>query len=284
MPGPSRMPSKQGVQWYVDMDKINDLIGAFFATDDIGTGSKYMQMNIEAAFNYANKEFERRITTTAKATTKYAHMFEWGTVGINDAPTNMVQRAESKGAKLWKPYALSTRDGVSVGFNYLPSKAIVPKPTANKTGIPASITSKLSDHVFWNKAKVMETGQTVTVKRIKAKALFIPLAYKGQQGFMMRLGPTNPTPGKSTYYRSHAGTFTTYWNKFWNSDGGTIMDKQVETMVSDDLDKVVAKIKARPAGRWSVPKDFSGQIQRSKKTTLRYLLTEAERREAQSGI
>lgn len=276
------------VRFYVDMESINDLIGTIFATEKMGTGSRYLQRNIKASFNHADNEFKREITTTALASGQFSHMFEWGTKGINDAPTDMSQAPNEETARLWRTFMTQTQRSSTIDFTYKPSVAIVPKPTEEKTGIPEDITSKLSDHVFWNKAKVMETGQTVTVKRINAKKLFIPLAYKGITGpkaFVMVNGPTNPTPGRSEFYRSHAGTFTSAFKTFWEGRGSVLMQEQVEGFYNTDLDRAVDMIRNQRPGRWTPPNKVNqqGQIERTKERVMKWLERAAMERESASS-
>jgi hypothetical protein len=285
---PPRKSAKQEVKFYVDMKKINDLIGAFLATEKMGANSNYLASNLSAATYRADDEFNRHIAAKAMATGKFAHMFEWGTVGINTAPTNKRSRPDQESSRLWRTHIEVSRGIGTMTYQFKNSVAIVPKPTVKKTKIPRSITSKLSDHVFWNKAKVMESGQTVRVARIKAKNLFIPLAYTGQPGFTMSPGPTGPTPGQSEFYRSHAGTFDAEFRKFYSQAGlgGVLVQEQVEEFYRTDLERVVDKIRAQPPGRWSPPNKVNslGQIERSKKTTIKLLEAAAQEREVQSGI
>lgn len=285
---PRRPPAgAPAVRFYVDMESINDLIATVFATEAMGTGSRYLQRNIKASFNHADNEFNREIATTAAASGKYSHMFEWGTAGINDAPTNMTQEPTEESARLWHAFMTQTQRSSTIDFTFKPSVAIVPKPTEEKTGIPEEITSKLSDHVFWNKAKVMETGETVTVSRINAKKLFIPLIYKGPSFFgkyALVNGPTEPTPGKSEFFRSHAGTFTTAFKTFWEGRGAELMQQQVEQFYTTDLNAAVDQIRTQRPGRWTPPNKVNqmGQIERKKEAVMDWLNKVSMEREAAS--
>lgn len=280
--------SQTQVQFLVDMAELNDIIGAVLATENLDTGSNYMQANIRTAFNFAEKEFNREVTSTAAASGKYAHMFEWGTVGINTAKTNMRPKADSETARLWTNQMAQTTKNNVISFQYKNSVAIVPKPNMKKAGIPNSIANKLSDHVFWNKAKVMESGQTVTVSRINSPKLFIPLVYLGpgyKGDYAMVNGPTNPTPGQSEHFRSHAGTFTMRFQSFWNGRGSEIMNEMAGRLLEEDLERTINDIQSRPPGRWTPPNkvDDKGRIERSKRTVTRLLTLAAEKREAESS-
>jgi hypothetical protein len=272
----------------IDMTEINEMLGMIFATESLGTGSRYMKSLIHSAFYDANDEFNREIVTTALASPgkKFNHMFEWGTQGINTARSDIRPKPNEERARLWKTVMVQGTKNNVISFIYKDSVATVPKPTVQKTGIDKDILDTLNDHVFWNKAKVMETGQKVSVSRINAKALFIPLAYANgkpsQPGFMLLKGPTAPTPGVSEYYTSHKGTFTAFFDQFWEGRGSTQMQDQVEYYFDIDLKREILRIESM-RGRYGVPNvaAMQGQIKRAQRTVRANLERAAAKREGE---
>lgn len=280
----ARKPGKGMVQFQIDMTDMNNMIGLVFATEKLGTGSRYLKSLIMTSFHTADEEFNREITATALASGRYRHMYEWGTTGINEAGDTTRNKPDSEAARLWKTYMTQGTKYNNINFVYKPSSAVVPKPDFARNKIPAAITNKLSDHVFWNKAKVMETGMTVRVARKNAKALFIPLAYSGRTGFMLRTGPTHPTPGSSEFFKSHKGTFTTAFKTFWEGRGSAFMQEETSRLFAIDLEMEKQRLD-RQRGKWSIPNTMNDkqQIERTKRTVVRNLELAAAKREETYG-
>lgn len=269
------------MKYRVDMTGVDEIIGAAFAFDHVGSNTKYMQMLVESAHNGVSRQFNREVTAYAMASGGMKHMFEWGTKGIQRGKSNMSFPAESEGARLWRN-TFTRGNGVGttkIGFDFKPSVASVPKPLASETGINQEILDKLKTHIFWNKAFVMEMGIPVQVRRKNAKKLFIPLKYQGRKGYKLVPGPTQPDISHES-----KGTFSIYWLNFWEGRGAVAIQEDVEKQFVQDIEREITRIRGGTAHNLTYPnsaKDTS-KIERTQRTITRNLLKIAQER-AENG-
>lgn len=281
MPGPR---GKQGLQYVSDFDSVAAVIGAIDAAEGLGRKDRYIGKLIDAAHDVAVDEFNTQIVADAMSTTTLDHMFEWGVTGINPASARRINPT-SEAARLWRHTLSSTGRSKTIGFMFKPSVVPVPKPTTTKTGIAQKYLSRLKgNHVFWNKAFVMESGTTVTIEPKKANGkLFIPIkGLKGgnfrpadiKRGFIMTKGPVESVPGASSM-----GTFTAYWERFWNSMGNMTMTEHMERSFQKDLAKVVADAeKTRGAMTSTKLQNINGKVKTEKKKAEGKMMRSAESR------
>lgn len=239
------MPSANSIRFMVDFDQVATTIGAIEEAAQVANSDRYIGKLINAAHAEAAKEFDTQFVADAMASSQFKHMFEWGTSGINKG-RGVHLNPNSDAAKLWEHVLMGSGKNKSVGFRFQPSKVPVPLPTESETGISEKYLSKLSGkHIFWNKAAVMESGTPVHIAPKAGGKLFIPLGqWSGPnvrpvdkaRGFIMTRNPVIAQPGAAT-----AGTFTAYWERFWQGRGQEIMQDSMENTLSRHLDRVRRK-------------------------------------------
>lgn len=126
---------------------------------------------------YFNRLMDAKSRTRPKS---FHHVYEWNQVGNSNA-------------RLFKPEVQPFGSGVAITFKFLRSKT----PNNNTTSEP---------HIFAEKARVMEAGQTVIILPKTAKALVYN--YKGKLRFSMRSVVTKPGG------RYVKGSFAKEWKSF----------------------------------------------------------------------
>lgn len=261
------MSFKRPIEMMVDMSALDEMMGVTFALGTIGKESRYMSDLMWAAFGITNGEFNREIVAYATASGRMGHMFEWGTIGINTSPSNMQLNPADPRARLWKPVFKFYGRGTSgtLDYKFQSSVGTVPKPPADKTGISQGVLNKLKNHIFWNKAFVMETGAPVTITpkaNNKRQLLFVPNIWKGDEGYTMYRKSTSPDISANT-----AGTFTAMWEVYWKGEGEKRMQAYVLSSFETDIEKAYRSIKSRQQLRR--PAEYNDRIIRYKAETVR---------------
>ena len=236
---------KTGVRMAVDMRELADFIGTTEALLD-SKNISYFDDVLEVALQEADQDFNLAAAATA-AGGGFRHMFEWGTIGINDERTNLRPRPDEERARLWKNVFVGSGGRRMLSFTFKPSVAYVPKPTRSKTGMSSDIISRLKSHTFVWKALVLESGSQVTI-RPKAdnqtKRLIIPYYPGGgpalfsnhdkKRGFTMTTGPHTHRPGRTS---DLAGNFTKFWEAYWNGPGAATIERSMTKQISGDYAK-----------------------------------------------
>jgi hypothetical protein len=240
------MAKTNSVKFSADFSPIIESIGSFDAMAWSAKNPDYVDELIQVAHGLAENEFNVLAAAQA-ATGSIAHMYEWGTQGINRGRSSIKPNPMDARARLWKDVFTTDGLGGTLAFEFKPSLARVPKPTAAATGMNPEIIKKLSDHVFTWKARVMEMGETVTIKRKTANMLLIPLR-NGQvptgedypsrlkRGYVMAKGPIQAQPGRNV-----AGNFSEFWVGFWEGQGNKIMDASIETQILEDFESAIVQ-------------------------------------------
>jgi hypothetical protein len=254
------MAKANGIEYFINMDQVGTVIGAIEEAAQVANTDRYIGKLINAAHAKVADEFDAHIIADAMASTAFNHMFEWGTAGINNGKTNRRLNPNSAEAKLWEHVLVGSGKNKSVGFKFLPSKVAVPPPTTAKTGISQKYLSKLKNkHVFWNKAAVMEAGTPVHIAPRNGGKLFIPLAttqggatgiLSNPRGFIMTEKPVTVVPGGQ-----NVGTFTAYWERFWEGTGQEGMQAHMQealdlhlARVQQEAQRVKGSLKPAAAG------------------------------------
>lgn len=238
-----------GMEFMIDLESVSALIGAMEGVSEVANSEAYMNELIQAAHAKVTDEFDMQIAADAMATTSLNHMYEWGTAGINRGRTTRRLNPLSPEARLWQHRLTGRGKNQAASFAFLPSKVPVPLPTTEKTGISSKYLKNLKrKHIFWNKAAVMESGTPVTIKPKAGGKLFIP--HMGQtprnarpidiaRGFTMTPNSVTLRPGGN-----NAGTFTAYWERFWEGRGSGEMQAHMEKGFMQDLERVMAEAQA----------------------------------------
>lgn len=268
----------------VDLEPLMIALGAAQALAHMTDDKVYIDALLDVAFDEADNEFSREADAYAK-TGAIAHMYEWGTVGVNPSRTNMRLQPSNPAAKLWSNYAVGSGLDRTVGFVYRPSVANVPKPTSGKTGMSQNVIESMRDYQFTWKARVMEEGEMVTIKP-KRKFLLIP-AYPENVNEYWRTNDINrgyrlvdhaisTFPGSTRY----AGAFTEFWYNFWEDRAGEIMDESLAAMIEEDYFPEILRPrspgKMRPASSFVV----KAEVEKNKKATQKRANAKARLRRA----
>lgn len=196
------------------------------------------------AFDRANNSFNMQIAAAAASGTRLKHMFEWGTNGINRQATNMRPQPMEERARLWEAIFINQgpKGGATVDFEFKPSIAIVPVSTM----VPQNVRRMMRPHVFEWKARVMEEGEVVHIKRDSAQFLLIPYnpslsgfkPFDKKRGYTLTTKEITARPGKYV-----AGSFTAYFNRYWG--GGKAQGIMERALIKElDVDFVPLMVEA----------------------------------------
>lgn len=247
------------VEFQADFSPLIDSMGYFDAMAESVKNPGYTHELMHVAHGVAQKEFNV-MAAAAGATGSIAHMYEWGTQGINKGRSNMRPNPMDPRARLWTEVFNPSGLGGTLTYTFRQSLAIVPKPTVAQTGMTPFVISQMSDHVFKWKALVMEMGETVHIVPKEAANLMVP-QYKNKsdapedltghydekvkRGYIMTKGPITATPGRRV-----AGNFTSFWTNFWESRGQQMMEESLESQILEDFE---AGIEAQGRGQLRPP-------------------------------
>ncbi len=252
--------AKASMQFYADFKPIEEALGAAQAMYDAASEDDYLDDLVKVAWNIANEDFNQQAAAYAVAGGNIRHMFEWGTLGINRHRTNMRPNPMSENARLWKPLMVGKGLNQQLDYVFKPSVAFVPKPTKGETGMDLDTIAMLRDHVFYNKAMVMESGMTVTIRPVEAEFLLLPM-YKGvippnarphdiKRGYTLSKGPLTLRPGARS-----VGQFNAFWGAYWQGEGNEILNRSVGEQIEADFKKQIE----RPA-RGQVMRPIPGAV------------------------
>lgn len=225
-----------------NLESLGDLIGSLKGMGDAMERDEYIDSLVRQAHETASKDFD--IATAATAGAGFlTHMFEFGVPGITPGKARFSDPTAPE-ARLWVHKFHGGGGKYDASFTFRPAMQPNPRPTVASTGVSSKYLAKLSrrKQVFWNKAYVMETGQTVSIKAKNSDFIFVPFRGeasrdpKNKKGFVMynttKLGPITAQPG-----RNSKGSFTAFWTNWWNSAGSTIMETNVNQKVKADVSK-----------------------------------------------
>lgn len=240
------MAGSNHVEFMADFSPLVDSIGTFEGMAESVKNPAYMDELLQVAHGVAVNEFHVMAAAQA-ATGSIAHMYEWGTQGINRGRSSGRPNPMDPRARLWvDTFVTGGLNGV-VGFEFRQSVGKVPKPTMTGSGMSKAVIDKMSDHVFRWKARVMEMGETVHIVPKNAKMLLIPMRngmvpidqndiVRASRGYVMAKGPITAQPGRNV-----AGNFSQFWLGFWESRGNQMMDQEVEAMLREDFEEGIVQ-------------------------------------------
>lgn len=229
-----------GVSFSINMDSVIESMAGLDALIQSTKGRAYLDAIVDEAFEEADSNFNTAAEAYAKATGHISHMYEWGTIGINKGRTNSRLPASNPNARLWHTFTEGAGLNRTVWFAFKPSVAFSPKPTKQDTNMDPDIIAKMRDHVFRWKARVMETGEAVTINPKRAKFLLLPVYKKdrarvrpndAKRGYTLSAGPIVAHPGYYTY----GGEFFAFWNAFWQGEGIDMVDRRMLEVTMKDF-------------------------------------------------
>lgn len=225
-----------------NLESVGDMMGSLEGISEGMDSKEYMQSLIEQAHGQASNAFDVAAAATAAAG-HLQHVYEFGVTGITQGKPKFPNPLDQS-ARLWIHTIRGQGGQQDIGYTFRPAFNRNPQPTTASTGVPSKYLRKLSrrKYVFWNKAFVMETGQTVINKAKRGDFLFVPFNGKPAQdtnnkrGFVLwnsnRLGPIQTVPGQTT-----KGTFTAFWLRWWGSQGQEIIEDSMRQQLSIDIRK-----------------------------------------------
>lgn len=275
--------ASNGVSFYIAIDGVIEAIAAGFAVTDSMKDPRYTDAIVDEAFERADQVFNVGAEALGK-TGAIAHMYEWGTLGINKGRTNVRLQPSSPAARLWHNYTEGHGLERTLWLAYRPSVANIPKPTVGASGMSVEDISRLKDHVFRWKAEVMEEGQEVTIARkSRTKWLLIPAYEQNRQfmrkndikrGYMLTKGPLTVTPGRKVQ-----GNFREFWTGFWNEQGAEIVEEYIQDQILLDYEPEFRRARTtktlRPVGTMTITSDI---MKEKKKTQARVIKKARARR------
>lgn len=237
---------------YTNFESVGELVGAYMGMSEKASEPEYIERIIKQAHGKAASAFD--IATAATAGAGYlAHVYEFGVAGITRGQPRFFD-ATDPAARLY--YHEITGDGGNqeIGWGWRPATQPNPQPTTADTGVASKYLRKLSrrKYIFWNKAFVMESGETVEIKAYNSNYLFVPFGQyasknpENKRGFVMfnttNKGPITSKPGAST-----KDTFTAHWLNWWGQAGAEIMESDMTASVTTDIEIAEAEIAKRAA-------------------------------------
>lgn len=232
-----------------NLEAVGDMIGSLKGIADGLESDVYMEGLIEEAHGKAANAFDLA-AASAGAAGHMTHAWEFGTAGITAGPVRFPDPV-APSARLWEHWMVGNGGNQDIGYSFRPALNRNPRPTVASTGVPSKYLAKLSNrkYIFWNKAYVMETGQTVEITPKSGNLLFIPFygqpAMDGsKRTFMMFPGNAQLRPG-----RSSKGTFTSFWMSWWAHSGNEIIEHDMEKNVTIDLAKAEAEAAKKAAAQ-----------------------------------
>lgn len=241
-----------------NLESVGDLIGSLKGMGEAMEEDEYIETLIQQAHGKAANAFDVAAAATAGAG-HLTHVFEFGVPGITRGQPKFADPTAPE-ARLWI-HRLSGKGGnQDIGYTFRPATQPNPQPTTAETGVASKYLRKLSrrKYIFWNKAFVMETGQTVSIKAKNSDFLFIPFGDNpptnpaNKRGFVMynttKLGPISAKPGASS-----KGTFTAFWMNWWASAGNELIEQDMRASVESDIKKAEADIAKRTAAESMKP-------------------------------
>lgn len=144
-----------------ELPLISQSVANAIATTAWGIASPHGQANIQKTIeNSVKRKFLPYMNAYSQANRRgMHHMYEWGKVGNSTARLFDLKIPNSSRGKA----------NFTMRLTYRPSRSLVPLSEAQATPNPNTGAVVEKRHIFYNKAMVMESGITVTVRPQKAK-------------------------------------------------------------------------------------------------------------------
>lgn len=201
-----------GFKMESNISVLSSVAGAITGiVEGIDTGA-YKTNFITTMMNKVESEF---MVESIASRERIKHVFEWG----DDSEDISVE-------PLFKLVRSGRGANRAMTYVFLPSTKPVPLPSS-KYGIDAKVMSKLSRHIFVNKAIVMETKEMVHVAPKNAVAILIP-TMDSEKGYVMSRQGSNLNPGGA----QATGAFHTWWVEWMDTRAQAIaydLSKKKET-------------------------------------------------------
>lgn len=260
------------IEYEADWSALASVVGAVKGATKVLDDASYMDLLITRAHAEAKVQFDGDAAAYATATGTLGHMYEWGTVGINNQPTTRRMNPLTEEAKLWRHTLTGTGHAKEAGFVFQPSVVPIPKPTVKATGVPRAQLQLLKGgpYVFAAKAAIMESGTSVTIRPRGDNFLFLPFGPDGPRNpkyagrtFIWTKGPIHSVPGKT-----YAGNFSKFWLTWWNAEGERVMTESIDTAVNTKMQTLLDSAGRRMGNRPTKVSTRSFSLQMDKARVL----------------
>lgn len=271
-----------------NLESVGDMVGALMGMGDGLEEDTYMEALIGEAHEHTANAFDIAAVATASAGA-ISHVFEYGVVGVTPGQVRFADPT-SPDARLYQHVLTGHGGNQDVGYIFRPARNRNPHPTTASTGVPSKYLAKLSQrkYIFWNKAFVMETGQTVEIKSNRGEKglLFVPTpGNNSPKGFVMyptrMKGPIFNTPGRAVQ-----GNFTAFWQSWWAQAGSKIMEMEMRKMVEYDIKRAQMQADRRAKAEAMKPVhtvNILGASSTSRKTTKKIVSGYRKAKKRMSG-
>lgn len=167
------------------------------------------------------------------------HVFEW----LDEE----IYSGEMSNIPLFKITVKTPKGGAKlIGFTFLPSNRVVPKPDPDWWGFDPKIVGNLSDHVFRFKAIVMETNSSVDIVPKGDNRLFIP-SRVGRYGYALAKSSTINPGGEAA-----TGGFTTFWNSWFEANATRVATETTDAIKTMFINRGrrIVRARSRTTGRF----------------------------------
>lgn len=235
------------VEIAVDISGIQAMADVVYSVTEAIADKRTMNRVVHAAAREGRVQFQNLMDISAReAPSAYGHVYEWDKVG-------------SPSGRLFRVILTRPAEGrLNARTEFLPSKQPVrERPLVGQTidvtvingdgtdrTIEMEVWPNQNQHVFRDKASVMENGTTVHIKPKNAKMLFW-VDPEEEHGYMAR----QATIDNST--RPTVNKFSEMWNNFWENMVEPMvirpMTKDLEPAIQQSVDKAMAKETSKTA-------------------------------------
>jgi len=234
------------VNLQVDFSGIEKALGDIGGIADGIADQTYLGNLISAAHNVASREFDIDAAATAAAG-NMTLVYEFGVRGITRGQPKFSDPTDPA-ARLWVHQIAGAGRSREIGFVFRPAVQPNPRPSAEFYGVSSEVIKRLSrrKYVFWNKAAVNEYGITVHIKPKEKPFNFVPFYGKPRnpkykRGYVFRYidgkEPMESTPGEAgaTTGKAAVGTFSAFWQMWWNGRGQELLTGDVNIHFNRDV-------------------------------------------------
>lgn len=261
-----------------NLESLAEGIGSYIGMMEGLSQKDYMDELLKDAHKKTSTEFNRAAMSAAMSSKRLNHMYEFGTVGINDEGIAHYSSGMVPGARLWVNTLTGGGGRKTISFIFKPAKQRVPPHNFAELGIdessapPLKVDTGQRKYYFPNRATVVESGVDVHIKARWSKSLFIPIKTEGMpsryfgdpsKGYVWAKTHTY-SPGEST---GSTGKFTTFFATWWSREGSEIMGQNMINTVNRQLKEVDATIKPKKTLQTPMGTNVKSAAQKGRKKT-----------------
>lgn len=262
-----------------NLEQLAEGIGSYLGMMEGLKQRDYMDDLLRSAHAKVSVDFNRAAMTAAMGGANFKHMYEYGTVGINDSGLANYASGMNKNARLWENVITGGGGRKTISFTFLPSKKNVPPHDFEELGIDPSTAPPLKvdtgerKYKWPSKAAVIESGADVKVKPRWSKMVFVPIKTEGMparyfgdpdRGYVWTKEGHTYSPGESS---GGTGKFTTFFTTWWSTTGGELMGDEMMDTVNRQLKEVSATIKTSKQLKTPATTNIKSAAEKGRKKT-----------------